>query len=68
MIIRAAVMGIGVALLPACLIESELADGSLIELHPGVPSARASFYLAVPESKAASPAVRAFTDWILAAT
>lgn len=66
LICRAAVMGLGVALVPACLIEDELGTGALVELCPGVPRRRVSFHLAVPEGKADAPAVRAFADWITA--
>ena len=42
----------------------ELAAGTLVELLPAVPRRQVSFHLAVPEGKADSPAVRAFTEWI----
>lgn len=64
---RAAVMGLGVALLPGCLIEEELAHGTLVEVLPEAPRRTVAFHLAVPEEKADWPAVRAFTAWITAA-
>jgi LysR family transcriptional regulator, glycine cleavage system transcriptional activator len=64
MLTRAAVAGLGVALVPACLVEDELASGRLTALLPESPRNRLVFYLAVPESKQAQPAVRAFVDWI----
>ncbi len=64
MLSRAAVTGAGVALVPACLVEDELASGLLMALLPNTPSNRVSFYLGVPHAKAAAPAVRAFTEWI----
>jgi LysR family transcriptional regulator, glycine cleavage system transcriptional activator len=67
MICRAAVMGLGVALLPACLVEEEMASGALVEVLPDIPRGHVEFYLAVPEGRTMSPAVRAFTEWILGA-
>jgi LysR family glycine cleavage system transcriptional activator len=64
MLSRAAVAGLGVALVPACLAEDELAGVLLIALLPTAPRNRVSFYLGVPDAKAAAPSVRAFTEWI----
>lgn len=64
MMSRAAVAGAGVALVPTCLVEDELASGALVEALPGCPRRRASFHLAVPEARAGSPAVRAFSEWL----
>ena len=66
MIGRAAVAGAGVALLPTCLVEDELASGALVEAVPGCPRRRVTFALAVPDAKADSPAVRVFTEWLIA--
>ena len=67
MLTRAAVAGLGVALVPACLVEDELASGRLRALLPESPRNRLVFYLAVPETKQAQPAIRAFVDWIVRA-
>jgi LysR family glycine cleavage system transcriptional activator len=66
MICRAAAAGAGVALLPTCLVEDELAAGDLVEALPGCPRRRVTFSIAVPDAKAASPAVRLFSDWLIA--
>jgi LysR family glycine cleavage system transcriptional activator len=65
MLIPAAVAGLGVALVPMCLIEDETEGGRLKVLAPRSPCADMSFYLVVPESKQADHAIRRFTDWIL---
>jgi DNA-binding transcriptional LysR family regulator len=66
MLIRAAVVGLGVALVPRCLAEDELESGALKVLMSGT-AARIdlSFYLVVPATKSAVHGIRAFTEWIL---
>jgi LysR family glycine cleavage system transcriptional activator len=64
MLSRAAAAGLGVALVPACLVEAELESGLLKALLPACPRNRLVFHLAVPEAKQAQPAIRAFTEWI----
>ena len=66
MICRAAVAGAGVALLPTCLVEDELASGALVEAFPRCPRRRVTFSLAIADAKAHSPAVRLFTEWLIA--
>ena len=66
MISAVAVAGAGVALLPTCLVEGELASGVLAEALPGCPRRRVTFSIAVPDAKADSPAVRLLTEWLLA--
>lgn len=67
MLTRAAVAGLGVALVPACLVEDELATGRLKALLPGSPRNRLVYYVAVPEAKQTLPAIRAFVDWVVRA-
>ena len=64
MLCRAAAVGMGVALVPACLAEQELANGTLKALMPRSPRSRISYFLVVPEMKSGLPHIRAFTDWI----
>ena len=65
MIAQAAVSGLGVALLPQLMIEEELASGKLTLLFgQSIRSAR-SYYIVLPEVKAASPLANAFTRWII---
>ncbi|MGA0605987.1 transcriptional regulator GcvA [Phenylobacterium sp. VNQ135] len=66
MIAQAAAAGLGAALLPRVLIEDELAAGRLEVLFEEALTGPSAYYWVVPEEKAASPALRAFTDWITA--
>ena len=63
MLAAAASARLGVALLPTFLVEAELADGRLVALARPQQT-RDSYYLVVPEAKAASPRVSAFVQWI----
>jgi len=66
MVIRAAVAGLGVAVLPRMFVDDELASGQLVApFGPPVLSHRA-YYLAYAERKADLPKVIAFRDWLLA--
>ncbi len=66
MIAQAAVSGLGAALLPRFLVETEIASGALVELFPQALTSTDAYYLVYPESRAQAPLVRAFRDWILA--
>ena len=62
---QAAIAGLGVALLPRFLIESELACNDLV-LAAGRPMESAeAYYLAWPESRTAYPPLQAFRQWLL---
>lgn len=65
MIAQAAVSGLGAALLPRFLVETEIASGALVELFPQALTSTDAYYLVYPESRAQTPLVRAFRDWIL---
>lgn len=65
MIAQAAVSGLGAALLPRFLVETEIASGALIELFPQALTSSDAYYLVYPESRAQAPLVSAFRDWIL---
>ncbi|PZQ64250.1 MAG: LysR family transcriptional regulator [Phenylobacterium zucineum] len=66
MIAQAAAAGLGAALLPQVLIEEELSRGRLEVLFEPALRDPNAYYWVVPEQKAASPALRAFTQWITA--
>lgn len=66
MIAQAAVSGLGAALLPRFLVETEITSGALIELFPQALTSSDAYYLVYPEARAQAPVVRAFRDWILA--
>jgi LysR family transcriptional regulator, glycine cleavage system transcriptional activator len=66
MIAQAAVSGLGAALLPRFLVETEITAGALVELFPQALTSTDAYYLVYPESRAQTPLVRAFCDWLLA--
>jgi LysR family glycine cleavage system transcriptional activator len=66
MIAQAAISGLGVALLPKFLIEEELVARKLLPLFDVLRSDD-SYCLMVPEPRAETPLVKAFTEWILQA-
>lgn len=62
---QAAIAGIGVALIPRCVIEEELAEGKLI-IPLDIPiTAREGYYLCYPEHKSNLPALQVFRQWLL---
>jgi LysR family glycine cleavage system transcriptional activator len=67
MIAQAAVSGLGAALLPSFLVESEIAAGALVVLFPQALTSSDAYYLVYPESRAEAPLLIAFRDWIVAA-
>jgi DNA-binding transcriptional LysR family regulator len=63
---RAAISGLGVALVPACFVREELANGALINpLGLGFESAL-RFWLTIPEDVSERREVMIFADWIRA--
>src|ERR1700674_5808216 len=68
MIAQAAICDLGMALLPKLLIEDELASGKLVSLFDRPIRSASSYYLVVPESKASSLLVAAFTQWLIGQT
>ena len=66
MVIQAAVAGFGVALLPAFLIQEELATGKLVIAIDRPVVSRYAYYFVHPEEKAGHRGVVAFRDWLLA--
>lgn len=63
---QAAISGLGVALLPKFLIESELARGDLVEAIHGPVESAERYYLAWPSSRASYPPLQAFRTWLQA--
>lgn len=60
----AATCGLGVALMPALLIEAELASGVLVAACSGPQLGRRSYYLIQPETPE-PPAVELFRKWLM---
>jgi len=66
MIARAAVAGLGIALLPRFLIEEELAMQRLVVLFDAFLHTKASYFLIIPERRARGRAIKLFADWLIA--
>ncbi|WP_028695774.1 LysR family transcriptional regulator [Pseudomonas cremoricolorata] len=66
MLAQAAIHQMGVALIPAFLIQRELQEGRLVVAHRHVLSSDKAYYLAIPERKIESASLRAFKDWLMA--
>lgn len=63
---QAAISGLGVALLPRFLIESELSRGDLVVAVEGEVESSGGYYLAWPARRANYPPLEAFREWIRA--
>lgn len=61
---QAAISGLGVALLPKFLIESELAKGDLVTIPNGELISAEKYYLAWPTHRANNAPLQAFRNWI----
>lgn len=68
MLINAAVHGIGIAVIPVCYIERELACGELHMPFGDAIRSGDSFYAIYPERKAHQPNVILFRDWLIRQT
>lgn len=65
LIVKAALSGFGIGLVPACLVEEELASGQLVNPFPKIYEARQGYYLCVKEDRRSTPAVNALRAWLL---
>lgn len=65
LIIKAAMSGFGVGLIPVCLVEEELATGQLCNPLPKAYAARQGYYLCVKENRGNIPAVNVLRAWLL---
>jgi DNA-binding transcriptional LysR family regulator len=63
-ITQAALHGLGVALLPDYLAEQDLATGRLVPAWGGAVESAGAYHLIWPRTRAASPALIAFRDWM----
>lgn len=66
MIAEAAVVGLGVALMPRFMIETELGSGRLALLTERPIDAGKAYWFVYPEAKVRSRLVRSFGDWLKA--
>ncbi len=62
---QACIAGLGVALMPLFLIDSELASGQLVEAFPHQVKSPSAYYAVAPMSKADFRPVVAFRAWLL---
>lgn len=65
MLAMAATQGLGIALIPAMLVESELARGELRVASPRPLGGERGYYLVVPETGIDHPALGCFREWLL---
>lgn len=61
---QAAMAGMGVALLPTFLIETELARGDLVAAVDGAITSTGHYYLAWPPKRTTYPPLQAFRSWL----
>ncbi|QIB49884.1 LysR family transcriptional regulator [Pseudomonas sp. OIL-1] len=64
MLAQAAMLGMGVALIPPFLIRNELEARRLVIANPHTFESDKAYYLVIPERKAESATLQAFRDWI----
>ena len=65
-LIQAVATGIGVGLVPRCLVEDELQSGKLVVPFAFTYLSGLCYYFAYPANKADLPSVAAFREWLLA--
>ena len=65
LIVRAAVTGLGVGLVPLCFVREELADKRLVVPAGLTVDSAWAYYLARPKDRAAAPGVDALRNWIV---
>lgn len=65
LVLRAAVAGLGFAIVPTVLVREELAAGELVPLFGPPVGTVQGYYLAYPAEKAVLPALVAFRAWLL---
>jgi LysR family glycine cleavage system transcriptional activator len=66
LIVKATLVGFGIGMVPRCLVQEELARGTLVEVFPQAVMARQGYYLCYPPEKQPLPALQALQDWMLA--
>jgi LysR family transcriptional regulator, glycine cleavage system transcriptional activator len=62
---QACIAGLGVALMPLFLIDSELAGGQLCQAYPHQVVSPSAYYAVAPQAKSSFPPVVAFRTWLL---
>lgn len=67
MVVQAAVVGMGAAIVPRFLVEQELRSGDLVIPFPQTIGSKQAYCLFYPEARRNDPALRAFRDWLIGA-
>ena len=65
-LIQGAIHGMGLALVPTFLIQTELAEGRLVPVHGGPVAALGSYWLVWPRATSARGPLNSFRDWLTA--
>ena len=65
-LIQGAIHGMGLALVPTFLIQTELAEGRLVPVHGGPVAALGSYWLVWPRAALARGPLNSFRDWLTA--
>ncbi|WP_428699585.1 transcriptional regulator GcvA [Stappia sp.] len=65
LLLKAVIGGQGVGLLPAALIETELADGRLVQLADSILLDAFAYYLVYPKGNGSRTKIDAFRSWML---
>lgn len=68
LLLKAVVSGQGVGLLPAAMVETEIAGGQLVQLLAATEMEDFAYYLVCPEGNQGQPKIAAFREWILGPT
>lgn len=63
-ITQAALHGLGVALMPAYLVEQEIATGRLVAVCGAATEAKGAYWLVWPQTRARDPSLTAFREWL----
>ena len=65
LLIEAVIAQLGVALVPACLISSELLSGKVQAISGNTIEGWKGYYLCYPEERQHLPALMAFREWLI---
>ncbi|MGL5362461.1 MAG: LysR substrate-binding domain-containing protein [Bosea sp. (in: a-proteobacteria)] len=65
-IIEAVAAGLGIGLIPRCLIDRPLAEGRVLDLAPGQFESPLGYYFCTLDGQQLTPAVSAFRKWVVA--
>lgn len=62
---QACIAGLGIALMPLFLIKAEIESKHLVIAYPHPMKSPSSYYFVTPKTRAITPSVTAFRDWLL---